>query len=155
MHKGESEASNSSFPLEMVCAIVESMDTTKQFILTQIKNLNVWRRGDERAPHKPLLILIAIARITQGCERLGLFNDFEQSLSRLLKDFGPPRKSVHPEYPFWRLQYDKLWEVPNSEVLVRRRGNTDPLKSELKENGIRGGFPKHIYETFLTDRKFL
>lgn len=131
------------------------IENTKEFILTQVKNLNVWRRADERAPHKPLLILLSLARVAQGRERLGLFSDFEQPLSRLLRDFGPPRKSVHVEYPFWRLQHDKLWEVPSSAALTRRQGNTDPLKSELKGKKIKGGFPKPIYDAFLSDRRFL
>lgn len=131
------------------------MNETKQFILTRIKDLNVWRRGDERAPHKPLLMLLALARTAAHHERLTLFSDLEEPLTHLLDDFGPPRKAAHPEYPFWRLQHDKLWEVPDSESLVRRRGNTDPLKSELRKNGIRGGFPKPIYEAFLRDRRFL
>ena len=27
--------------------------------------INVWKRGDQRAPHKPLLILLALARIAR------------------------------------------------------------------------------------------
>jgi putative restriction endonuclease len=45
--------------------------------------------------------------------------------------------------------------MPDAKSLIRRRGNTDPLKSELRENGISGGFPKNIYEAFLSDRRFL
>lgn len=131
------------------------MNKTKQFILTHMKTLNVWRRGDERAPHKPFLILLALARVAHGQERLNRFSDLEEPLGHLLKDFGPPRKSVHPEYPFWRLQSDRLWEVLNSETLIRRQGNLDPLKRELREKNIQGGFPKQIYEVFRRDRRFL
>jgi putative restriction endonuclease len=140
---------------QLLRSVVKLMDKTKQFILVQTKTLNVWRRGDERAPHKPLLMLLALARITQGQDRLIPFSEIEQTLGRLLIDFGPPRKSVHPEYPFWRLQHDELWEVPDSDSLVRRRGNSDPLKSEVKEKDIHGGFPKHVYDAFLADRKLL
>jgi len=35
----------------------------------------------------------------------------EPDLERLLFEFGPPRKAYHPEYPFWRLQNDGVWEV--------------------------------------------
>src|SRR5205085_7049783 len=98
---------------------------------------------------------LALARIAQGRERLSSFSDLEEPLTHLLKDFGPPRKSAHPEYPFWRLQSDKLWDVPNSEALVRRKGHSDPLKSELRERHIQGGFPKQLYEVFRRDRRFL
>ncbi|MFL6335417.1 MAG: phosphorothioated DNA-binding restriction endonuclease [Pyrinomonadaceae bacterium] len=131
------------------------MDETKRFILTQIKNLNVYKRGGERAPHKPLLMLLALARVTQRRERLALFSEIEEPLSWLLKDYGPPRKSVHPEYPFWWLQSDKLWEVSNGDSLLRRAGSTSPLKSEFIKKKVCGGLPEYIYEVFTRDSKFL
>jgi len=92
------------------------------------------------------LVLLALGRLEQGHERLLAFNDFERDLARLLTDFGPPRGSVHPEYPFWRLQRDGVWEVSSASVLTSRRGNTDPLKSQLLARGVKGGFTE---ETFL------
>src|SRR2546423_2934216 len=132
-----------------------SMDETKRFILTRVNDLNVWRRGDERAPHKPLLILLALARVAQGQKRLTLFSEIEKPLNELLKHYGPARKSIHPEYPFWRLQSDGLWEVPDSDELLRRQGGTAPLKSELIKKGASGGFPEKIYAAFRRDRKLL
>lgn len=131
------------------------MHETKRFILTQIKNLNVYQRGGKRAPHKPLLLLLALARVAQHRERLALFSEIEEPLSRLLKDYGPPRKSIHPEYPFWWLQSDKLWEISNNDSLVRRVGSTSPLKSELVKKKVSGGFPEYVYEVFRKDSKFL
>lgn len=131
------------------------MDEKKGFILTQIKTLNVYQREGERAPHKPLLLLLALARVAQHCERLALFTEIEEPLNRLLKDYGPPRKSVHPEYPFWWLQSDKLWEVPNSDSLVRRAGSTSPLKSEFIKKKVSGGLPEYVYQAFRKDRRFL
>jgi putative restriction endonuclease len=117
-------------------------------VLGLLASLNVWRRGDDRAPHKPLLTLLALGRLSNGAERLATFEDLEISLRKLLEEFGPPRKSVHPEYPFWRLQADQLWEVPENGKLTRRRGNTDPLKSELIKFHVKGGFPEPVYEAF-------
>jgi putative restriction endonuclease len=114
-------------------------------VLRQIAALNVWKRGEERAPHKPLLILLALGRLGK---RLAPFDEWEAPLRRLLEEFGPPRKSVHPEYPFWRLQTDSLWEVDERVQLTRRQGNSDPLKSELIKFSIKGGFPAPIYEAF-------
>jgi putative restriction endonuclease len=131
------------------------MDETKRFILTKIDVLNTWRRGDKRAPHKPLLLLLSLANLTQGRQRLIPFGEIEKPLSDLLKHYGPARKSVHPEYPFWRLQSDGLWEVPGSDKLTRRQGGTDPLKSEFIKHDISGGFPVKIFEAFRADRKLL
>jgi putative restriction endonuclease len=133
----------------------EKIVNLKNEILGRVNNLNVWQRGDERAPHKPLLIILALARITQGFERLAPFVVIEEPLRRLLRDFGPPRRSHHPHYPFWYLQTDGLWEVPGGSTLKSRRGKDEPLKSELVKNNIEGGFPERIYELFKSDRKFL
>jgi putative restriction endonuclease len=124
---------------------------TRQRLLDSINNLNVWKRGDERAPHKPLLLLLALSRIARGEPRLVAFRDIEEPLTRLLRDFGPPRKSLHPEYPFWRLQNDKLWELENVGDLTRRKGNNDPLKSELINNNVTGGFPVEFNDLLKKD----
>jgi hypothetical protein len=59
-------------------------------------SLNVWRRGGERAPHKPLLLLLTLARIARGGDRLVHFGEVEEPLRTLLVEFGPPRKSQNP-----------------------------------------------------------
>src|SRR5262249_2274645 len=59
-------------------------------------------------------------------------------LTALLKEFGPPRQSYHPEYPFWRLQNDGVWAVRAAGELKRRRSNTDPPKGELLTHDARG-----------------
>ena len=55
----------------------------------------------------------------------------DRTLGDLLREFGPPRKSVHPEYPFWRLQHDSLWEVTSNAPMPGRQGHADPRKTEL------------------------
>jgi putative restriction endonuclease len=80
-------------------------------LLQRFQNLNVWRRRDERAPHKPLLILLALGRLESGGQRLTPFDQIEEKLARLLEEFGPPRKSPHPELPFYHLTNDGVWEI--------------------------------------------
>ncbi|HEY3298705.1 MAG TPA: HNH endonuclease [Armatimonadota bacterium] len=123
----------------------------KRTILESVRRLNTWHRGEERAPHKPLLLLLALARVANHSGRLTSFEEIEPRLRALLEEFGPPRISVHPEYPFWRLQSDGLWEVVESHSLTRRKSNSDPLKSELLKYHICGGFPAPIYEALKRD----
>lgn len=73
-------------------------------VLESFSNLNIWRREGERAPHKPLLLLLALGALAQEKPRLIPFAEFDKPLQDLLREFGPPRKSFHSEYPFWRLQ---------------------------------------------------
>jgi putative restriction endonuclease len=115
-------------------------------ILGRFRELNVWRRGDERAPHKPLLVLFALSKLQAGAPRLIPFDEIEAPLSELLEDFGPPRKSVHPELPFYHLQSDGVWEIEDNVGLTPRRGSKNPLRSELRKFRIGGGFPAELFE---------
>ena len=119
--------------------------------LGRIDGVNVWKRDGERAPHKPLLLLTALSKIQSGHGRLVAWNDIEEPLRKLLDEFGPSRHSHHPEYPFWYLQSDELWEVEDSEQLGRRKKGGDalgnPLLSELRRLNTRAGLPAHAYTT--------
>jgi putative restriction endonuclease len=124
----------------------------------EINNLftevTLWKRGDQRAPHKPLLILLALSRCAQNVNRLMRFNEVDPKLKQLLIDFGPRRKSYHPEYPFWRLQNDGFWELTNIENVTARNDNTDAKKSELIKNNVEGGFKREIFE-YLSKNKHM
>ena len=67
-------------------------------ILARFRELNVWRRGEERAPHKPLLVLLALAKLQAGAPRLTPFDEVENPLSQLLEDFGPRGDLFTPSY---------------------------------------------------------
>lgn len=78
--------------------------------LQKVGSIRQWSRGGERAPHKPLLILAALAQLQQTGHSTLRYSDAEPQLARLMDEFGPPRKST-PAYPFHRLQRDGLWVV--------------------------------------------
>jgi len=65
----------------------------KEEVRKLITGLNVWKRGDQRAPHKPLLLLYALGRCLQGRDRLIPYEDVDRELKKLLLEFGPPRKA--------------------------------------------------------------
>jgi putative restriction endonuclease len=126
-----------------------------QDIKKQFEKITLWKRGGERAPHKPLLILFALSQCLRSNERLISFPEIDKKLKELLIDFGPTRKSYHPEYPFWRLQNDGIWELSNIENVTARKGNTDAKKSELIKYNVHGGFIKEIYDFFKSNKKFI
>lgn len=109
----------------------------------RFKALNVWRRAGERAPHKPLLVLLALGRFEQGVRELA-FLDCEHILVDLLREFGPTRRSYHPEYPFWRLQNDRIWEVVSERPMGRRISNSDPPRAELRAANAIGRFTADV-----------
>ena len=115
-------------------------------IKARFASLNTWSRGTERAPHKPLLVLLAISRCLNDGQRQIPFDQIDKPLIELLENFGPPRKSFHSEYPFWRLQNDGIWELENAENCEARKGNTDAKKTELRKYGVTGGFTEEVFK---------
>jgi putative restriction endonuclease len=124
---------------------------TRQTILEQFDRLNVWSRGDQRAPHKPLLVLYALGRWSRGETGDVPFRDVEPVLTSLLKEFGPWRRAYHPEYPFWRLQNDGVWRVHSPSDLPTRKSNTDPPKSELLAHNVTAGFRPEVQTALRAD----
>lgn len=124
----------------------------QQALLERFRALAVWRRGDQRAPHKPLLLLYMLGRYQQGAARLIPFQQINEALTGLLREFGPPRQAYHPEYPFWRLQNDGVWEVVTEAPLTPRASNSDPLKSELLRFNVPGGLTAEIYQCLQYDQ---
>ena len=112
--------------------------------LERLAAIRRWNRGTERAPHKPLLVLLALARTQHGEPRLMRFVDIEPKLRELLRNFGPPRQHDHPEYPFWRLQADGIWEVHANSPLGGPRSRIAPSVSFLRASGAIAGFSPDI-----------
>ena len=103
----------------------------KEQIRQRFENLNVWKSGGQRAPHKPLLLLYALGRYQQGKSRLMPYAEIESDVKQLIADFGPPRKNIRPEYPFWHLKSDGFWEVQNFERLQNCKGVGSSFRNEL------------------------
>ena len=119
--------------------------------LQKLGQVKFWRTRGQRAPHKPLLVLLALGRVARGEERLARYEqDIERLLTDLLGRFGPPRKKIHPEYPFGRLKNDGLWEIPGGESLPTTEKG-DLHRSGLIKHAVTGGFPEPIYELLLSD----
>lgn len=116
----------------------------------RFEKLNVWSRDGERAPHKPLLVLLALAAFSRGQQQLR-FADCEKPLDALLREFGPTRKAYHPEYPFWRLTKDALWELEADGPLRPRASNSDPTRVSLRKADARGHFPADVTRALASD----
>lgn len=115
-------------------------------VLNLFNGIATWSRGDQRAPHKPLLILLGLGRWLSG-ESVIPFENANTTLSELLVAFGPPRKVNHPEAPFWRLQNDGVWEVETTSP-PRIGADGSPSKKELLRVGAAGRFTAEIQGAF-------
>lgn len=120
-----------------------------QKLITRISALNVWKKGDQRAPHKPLLLLLALGRIHAELPRLIPFDQIDAKLTQLLQDFGPSRANYYPELPFWHLQSDLIWEMPRSTGVLTASGSIS--KKYLRDNHIEAGFTQEVYDLLKTN----
>jgi len=117
-----------------------SREAARDLWLGRVAGMRQWRKDGERAPHKPLLLLYALGRLASGHSGPVRFQTAEPDLSRLLDDFGPPRKSQH-SYPFRRLANDDgIWIVTtpsgedpgDSAGRLKVLGATGTLSPELE-----------------------
>ena len=107
-------------------------------LLHAVQNIRVYSRHGRRSPHKPLLLLLSIARHLNGSDRLVTFGEIEGDLNGLIRLFGLPDSRENAHYPFWHLTNDRLWELDRPK-LVRTTISGDPHLSDLREYNIRGG----------------
>lgn len=120
-------------------------------VLAQVQAIRQWRAAEQRAPHKPLLLLLALGNLQTHGERLMTFEVVEAPLITLLEQFGPPRRRQRPEYPFWRLRLDgQLWEI-DGEELVETTDSGDPKLDSLRNKDVRGGLSASVASLLTED----
>ena len=107
-------------------------------LLEKISKIRMWTRGDERAPHKPLLILYALGQIGKTKERYIPFDQVNENLTSLLMSFGLARKSFRATYPFTYLVNDGFWVL--DQPLDTTKGYSVQALRDVK-----GGFSDEVY----------
>ena len=122
---------------------------SKKNILSNFYNIRTWRNGDQRAPHKPLLILYALGQLLNG-KKSFFYEDAEDDLKELLMEFGPPRSHYRPEYPFWRIQKDGIWNLKNINEMIENISG-DVSRQNLISNNVVGGFDDKVLIEFHND----
>lgn len=123
---------------------------TRTELLHRFARIRTATRKGESAPHKPLLLLLALGRVAQGRGRLVAFASVEPILCRMSDELGPRRRAFDPVYPFGRLRRDGLWEIPGDAALsTTSSGNLHAR--ELRERGVVGGFPQDVHDLLASD----
>ncbi|MBK8205290.1 MAG: HNH endonuclease [Planctomycetes bacterium] len=121
--------------------------------LHAVTNLNVWHQGGVRAVHKPLLVLMLIARAGQRLDARLPFREAAGPLQQYLREFGPKRRTYHPEMPFWHLQSDGFWVIENAAKLPARLGSKSPTKRTLIEQNATGAIPEPLWSQLVEDAR--
>jgi putative restriction endonuclease len=121
-------------------------------VMDGFRRVRSWTHGDRRAPHKPLLLLLALARVQRPDGRWLRFAEVEEQFRALLEAFGPAGSARNPHYPFWRLRNDGLWEVPDAPLLESSQTSAgDVSLTALRISNARGGFRTDLYERLRSD----
>ena len=113
--------------------------------------INTWKRGSQRAPHKPLLLLYALGRWYNG-QREFKWLKVKEDVGALIEQFGGSAKP-NVSNPFARLRKDlngELWIVEGELILV---ASDNPSIRALNENNNTARFHPYFEES-LQDRKF-
>lgn len=129
--------------------------TSDKTLKQAISNITIWRKGEQRAPHKPLLLLYVLSHYRQGHDRLFDYgSEIHEQLLDLLERYGPQRREQRPDMPFWRLKGDGFWELQNAEF-CSTSGSRQPPKRELIEYNVAGGFDTVNFALVTKKRKLI
>lgn len=132
---------------------------TRDTLLEDFGRIRQFGKDGKRAPHKPLLLLIALAHVQRGDDRWLAYPQVEGLLANLLRRYSPFGKPS-PWNPFWRLRNDRfrqgdgeesLWELRGSDELCAAalRTNSNPGAKFLHDNAAEAAFPASLH-AFLT-----
>ncbi len=125
---------------------------TAEELKERLENIKVWKQRGERAPHKPLLILLYLGRLVHGEHQMGAYEKVRDDLKELLLEFGPFRKKQNTLDPFVRLCNDGLWKLEGEKELDPRRNWGE---KDLLENNICGGFRDDVFELLKRNPRFV
>lgn len=107
-------------------------------VVRRLTSLKQYDRRGNRAPHKPLLLLMAIGELVDTGSSALAFSDVEDRLGRLIKEYVPNSTSVRQTaaYPFRRLQHDQIWVLDRevtSDSPTKLEGTTGRLEPSIEE----------------------
>ena len=110
----------------------KTMPMTRTQILQIFDRIRVWQRGDRRAPHKPLLILLALGRLQRGEASVVEFSQIDAPLKTLIDEFSPTGAGKNRHLPFWHLATDGdrgLWQLRGPSSIRSRASGATPNAS--------------------------
>jgi putative restriction endonuclease len=95
---------------------------SKQEVLARLASLRQNQYRGRRAPHKPLLVLLALGRLAnRGSSELP-WSEAESQLAELIAEFGPASKTGRAQsaaYPFTHLRSDGVWTLSRDVPMDR------------------------------------
>ena len=111
-------------------------------VVTKLTSLRQYQADGKRAPHKPLLVLLALGQLQSTGSSAMPWSMVEERLGAMLAEFGTPSRqgATSAAQPFTRLRADHIWQLT--------RDVPDDNIGPLRESPIEGSFTPDI-EHFL------
>jgi len=97
------------------------------------------------------LVLLLLRRAADGAGARVSFREVEPELRDLLVEFGPPRRSLHPEYPFWHLRSSRFWVVGRADELPLKKAGSSPPLSVIRETNLEASVPAPFWRELCTN----
>jgi putative restriction endonuclease len=119
----------------------------QESLLQRFAHIRTWKKEGFEAPHKALVLLMALAHVQRNARWLS-FRAVDGPLKGLIEQFGQGTATGNPEEPFWRLKNDSglFWEI-RGNVPAARKGDSDaPTGQELLDWNAEAGFTDDVYE---------
>lgn len=102
-------------------------------------------KSGTQAPHKPLMLLIALAEVESRGGRNNAFRyaELRERFDRLWPRFGWQTRSgaTKAAYPFWYLANEPVWELRGPEGRLDIAGTKTPSEARLAELVTQAQFP--------------
>lgn len=116
--------------------------------LDRVRHIRSWQTGGRRAPHKPLLLLYMLGRLQRDGSASAAFRDVAEPLADLLRDYSPSSSVQRPEYPFYHLRSDGLWQLTPPLALPPGRS---PSAGQLRSVEAVGSLPPDLVAALKDD----
>ena len=116
--------------------------------LQRVRSIQSWQSGGLRAPHKPLLLLFALGHLQRSGNAAVAFSEAAGPLKGLLREYSPTGPALHPEYPFFYLQNDGLWQLDPPITVPPGRS---PSAGRLRAAKAVGSLPAAFVEALRAD----
>ena len=120
-------------------------------VLKRFDSIRTFAKGGKLAPHKPLLLLYALAKLkNENAERIA-FDEAEDVVNPLIPTYGPFRAKTTVAYPYIRLDNDGIWYIEP----ITKNASGDFSLVEARDRQLKAGFSDDVLAAFNADPKLI
>lgn len=122
-------------------------------LLKRFDTIRIFAKDGKLAPHKPLLLLYALAQFKNEKIARIAFPDAENLVDPLIQTYGPFNAKTTVAYPYARLANDKsgIWWIEEHE----KNASGDLSLTEARDRELKAGFSEDVLRAFGANPKLI